>query len=55
VREVVQAPDGALWVTTSNCDGRGSCPSEKDVIARIVPLRERAEAGRRQVPGAPSK
>jgi glucose/arabinose dehydrogenase len=37
VREVVQAPDGALWVTTSNCDGRGTCPPEKDVIARILP------------------
>jgi glucose/arabinose dehydrogenase len=37
VREVVEGPDGALWVTTSNCDGRGTCPPEKDVIARIVP------------------
>ena len=55
VREVVQAPDGALWVTTSNCDGRGTCPPEKDVIARIVPLRERADAGRRHTPGSPSK
>jgi glucose/arabinose dehydrogenase len=36
LREVVQGPDGALWVTTSNCDGRGRCPDEKDVIARIV-------------------
>jgi len=39
VREVVQGPDGALWVTTSNCDGRGTCPPEKDVIVRIVPRR----------------
>lgn len=36
IREVVQGPDGALWVTTSNCDGRGTCPPEKDVVARIV-------------------
>jgi glucose/arabinose dehydrogenase len=36
VREVVQGPDGAVWVTTSNCDGRGTCPPEKDVIVRIV-------------------
>lgn len=36
LREVVQGPDGALWVTTSNCDGRGTCPPEKDVIVRIV-------------------
>ncbi|WP_242393886.1 PQQ-dependent sugar dehydrogenase [Anaeromyxobacter oryzisoli] len=36
VREVVQGPDGALWVTTSNCDGRGTCPPEKDMVLRIV-------------------
>jgi glucose/arabinose dehydrogenase len=36
VREVVEGPDGALWVTTSNCDGRGTCPPEKDVVVRIV-------------------
>lgn len=36
IREVVEGPDGALWITTSNCDGRGTCPPEKDVIARIV-------------------
>jgi aldose sugar dehydrogenase len=36
VRDVEQGPDGAVWVTTSNCDGRGTCPAEKDVVARIV-------------------
>jgi len=36
LRDVVQGPDGALWVTTSNCDGRGTCPPEKDVVVRIV-------------------
>ncbi len=36
IREVVQAPDGSVWITTSNCDGRGTCPAEKDVIVRIV-------------------
>jgi len=36
IREVVMGPDGALWVTTSNCDGRGTCPKEKDRILRIV-------------------
>jgi glucose/arabinose dehydrogenase len=36
IRDVVQGPDGALWLTTSNCDGRGTCPDEKDVVVRIV-------------------
>jgi glucose/arabinose dehydrogenase len=36
VREALEGPDGALWVTTSNCDGRGTCPVEKDVVVRIV-------------------
>jgi glucose/arabinose dehydrogenase len=36
LREVQQGPDGALWVTTSNCDGRGTCPEERDVVVRIV-------------------
>jgi aldose sugar dehydrogenase len=36
IRDVVQAPDGSLWVTTSNCDSRGRCPRERDRIVRIV-------------------
>ncbi len=35
LRDVVQGPDGALYVTTSNCDTRGECPERKDVILRI--------------------
>jgi glucose/arabinose dehydrogenase len=37
LRDVVMGPDGHLYVTTSNCDGRGECPSTKDRILRIVP------------------
>ena len=36
LRDVVQAPDGAILVTTSNCDGRGSCGTERDSILRIT-------------------
>ncbi|WP_436606514.1 PQQ-dependent sugar dehydrogenase [Sorangium sp. So ce1036] len=36
LREVIMGPDGALYVTTSNCDGRGDCPDDKDRILRIT-------------------
>ena len=36
LREVVMGPDGALYVTTSNCDGRGICPPDQDRILRIT-------------------
>ncbi|HYO57415.1 PQQ-dependent sugar dehydrogenase [Archangium sp.] len=35
LRETVMGPDGHLYVTTSNCDGRGDCTARKDVILRI--------------------
>lgn len=35
LREVIVGPDGELFVTTSNCDGRGTCPATKDEIIRI--------------------
>lgn len=38
LREVQMGPDGELYVTTSNCDGRGTCPSSKDRVLRIVPV-----------------
>jgi aldose sugar dehydrogenase len=36
LREVIMGPDGDLYVTTSNCDGRGDCPKDKDKILRIT-------------------
>ncbi len=36
LREVVIGPDQQLYVTTSNCDGRGKCPENKDAVLRIV-------------------
>ena len=35
LRDVEQGPDGGLYVTTTNCDSRGNCPSDKDYILRI--------------------
>jgi glucose/arabinose dehydrogenase len=35
LREVVMGPDGHLYVTTSNCDGRGDCGARKDLILRL--------------------
>ena len=37
VRTVTEGPDGALYLLTSNRDGRGSPTSEDDRILRIIP------------------
>lgn len=37
LREVIAGPDGALYFTTSNRDGRGRPAAEDDRILRIVP------------------
>ncbi|HEX8700177.1 MAG TPA: PQQ-dependent sugar dehydrogenase [Myxococcaceae bacterium] len=36
LREVLMGPDGHLYLTTSNCDGRGSCGPRKDLILRLT-------------------
>jgi glucose/arabinose dehydrogenase len=36
LRTVAMGNDGHLYLTTSNCDGRGTCPPEGDLVLRIV-------------------
>ena len=39
IREIAEAPDGSIYFSTSNCDGRGDPAKEDDRILRLVPLK----------------
>jgi glucose/arabinose dehydrogenase len=39
IRDVAQGPDGAIYFSTSNKDGRGSPARDDDRIIRLVPVR----------------
>lgn len=39
IREVAEGPDGAIYFSTSNRDGRGSPASDDDRILRLVPIK----------------
>lgn len=36
IRDVIMGTDNELYITTSNCDGRGNCPQGQDKILRIT-------------------
>src|SRR5262245_32542371 len=39
IREVAEGPDGAIYFSTSNRDGRGNPAANDDRILRLVPIR----------------
>ncbi len=43
IREIAEAPDGSIWFSTSNRDGRGDAAKTDDRILRIVPAETKTE------------
>lgn len=43
IREVAEGPDGAIYFTTSNRDGRGKPAANDDRIMRLVPVKKENE------------
>jgi glucose/arabinose dehydrogenase len=39
IRDVVEGPDGAIYFSTSNKDGRGHPATDDDRILRLVPVK----------------
>ena len=39
IRDIAEGPDGFIYFSTSNRDGRGSPASDDDRILRLVPVR----------------
>jgi aldose sugar dehydrogenase len=39
IREIAEGPDGYIYFSTSNRDGRGSPAKDDDRIMRLVPMK----------------